>query len=82
MIYSIRGTLIEKSPEKAVVDTGSVAFELNISATTYQSLPETGKDAHLFTHFVMREDGVYLYGFSKMEEKKLFLLLITISKVE
>lgn len=81
MIYSVRGTLIEKSPEKAVIDTGSIALEMSVSASTYQNLPETGKDAHLFTHFVMREDGVYLYGFSKMEEKKLFLLLITISKV-
>jgi len=81
MIYSVRGTLIEKSPTNAVIDTGAVAFEMNISASTYQQLPETGQKAHVYTHFVMREDGVYLYGFSKMEEKKLFLLLITISKV-
>ncbi|PLX67635.1 MAG: Holliday junction branch migration protein RuvA [Denitrovibrio sp.] len=81
MIYSIRGTLIEKSPDKAVIDTGSIALEMNISASTYQQLPETGKDAHVYTHFVMRDDGVYLYGFSKMEEKRLYLLLITISKV-
>jgi len=81
MIYSVRGTLIEKTASTAVVDTGSVAFEMSISAVTYQTLPETGQKAHLYTHFVMREDGVYLYGFAKMEEKKLFLLLITISKV-
>lgn len=81
MIYSVRGTLIEKSPTNAVVDTGAVAFEMSISSSTYQQLTETGQKVHLYTHFVMREDGVYLYGFSKMEEKKLFLLLITISKV-
>jgi len=81
MLYSIKGTLIEKSPNSVVVDTGSIAFELSISASTYQQLPETGQTARLLTHFVMREDGVYFYGFSKMEEKKLFLLLITISKI-
>jgi Holliday junction DNA helicase RuvA len=81
MIYSVRGTLIEKSPTNAVIDTGAVAFEMSISASTYQQLPETGQKAHVYSHFVMREDGVYLYGFSKMEEKRLFLLLITISKV-
>lgn len=81
MIYAVRGTVLDKSPATAVVDTGSVAFELSISAYTYQQLPERGEDAQLYTHFVMREDGVYLYGFSKMEEKKLFLLLITISKI-
>ncbi|XOB66433.1 Holliday junction branch migration protein RuvA [Deferribacteres bacterium DY0037] len=81
MIYSVRGILIEKNPANAVIDTGAVAFGMSISASTYQQLPETGQKAHVYTHFVMREDGVYLYGFSKMEEKKLFLLLITISKV-
>jgi Holliday junction DNA helicase RuvA len=81
MIYSVRGILVEKSVNSAVVDTGSVAFEMGISAVTYHQLPETGGKVHLFTHFVMREDGVHLYGFSKMEEKKLFLLLITISKI-
>lgn len=81
MIYSIKGTLLEKSPNAAVIDTGSIAFDLSISANTYQNLPEKGERTTLFTHFVMREDGVYLYGFSKMEEKRLFLLLITISKV-
>lgn len=81
MIYAVRGTVLDKSPAMAVVDTGSVAFELSISAYTYQQLPERGEDTQLYTHFVMREDGVYLYGFSKMEEKKLFLLLITISKI-
>lgn len=81
MIYAVRGTVLDKSPATAVVDTGSVAFELSISAYTYQQLPERGEDTQLYTHFVMREDGVYLYGFSKMEEKKLFLLLITISKI-
>ncbi|PLX68497.1 MAG: Holliday junction branch migration protein RuvA [Denitrovibrio sp.] len=81
MIYSVKGTVIEKTPTSAVLDTGSVAFEMSISSITYQQLPETGQIARLLTHFVMREDGVYLYGFSKMEEKKLFLLLITISKI-
>lgn len=81
MIYSVSGTLLEKSPNSAVVDTGSVAFEMFISSNTYQQLPDKGGKVRLFTHFVMREDGVFLYGFSKMEEKRLFLLLITISKV-
>jgi len=81
MIYSVRGTLIEKNINSAVVDTGAVAFEVSISSTTYNALPSTGEQTHLYTHFVMREDGVYLYGFKGLEEKKLFLLLLTISKV-
>jgi Holliday junction DNA helicase RuvA len=81
MIYSVRGVLIEKNLNSAVIDTGAMAFEVSISATTYKELPDTGEKAHLYTHFVMREDAVNLYGFKNLEEKKLFLLLITISKV-
>lgn len=81
MIYSVKGTLAEKMPSYAVIDTGTVAFEIAISAATYRTLPEIGSRAALFTHFVMREDAVALYGFATIEEKKLFLLLNTISKI-
>lgn len=81
MIYSVSGKLLEKSATAAVVDTGAVSYEIFISATTYRNLPATGHQANLFTHFVMREDAVALYGFSTIEEKKLFLLLLTISKI-
>jgi len=81
MIYSVKGVLVEKLPTTAVIDTGTVAFEISISAATYRTLPQTGEKAGLFTHFVMREDAVALYGFATIEEKKLFLLLNTISKI-
>ncbi|TCK62282.1 Holliday junction branch migration protein RuvA [Seleniivibrio woodruffii] len=81
MIYSVKGILAEKLPATAVIDTGSVAYEISISAATYRTLPSIGEKAGLFTHFVMREDAVALYGFATIEEKKLFLLLNTISKI-
>jgi Holliday junction DNA helicase RuvA len=81
MIYSVKGTLVEKLPATAVIDTGTVAFEISISAATYRTLPNIGEKAGLYTHFVMREDAVALYGFATIEEKRLFLLLNTISKI-
>ncbi len=81
MIYSISGKLLTKGLNTAVIDTGAVAYEVFISAATYRNLPATGHQANLFTHFVMREDAVALYGFSAIEEKNLFLLLLTISKI-
>lgn len=81
MIYSVKGNLLEKMPSSAVIDTGAVAFEISISAATYRTLPDIGSKANLFTHFVMREDAVALYGFATIEEKRLFLLLLTISKI-
>lgn len=81
MIYSVTGVLLEKGASTAVIDTGPVSYEVFISAATYRNLPATGHRASLFTHFVMREDAVALYGFTTLEEKKLFLLLLTISKI-
>lgn len=81
MIYKIKGMLLEKDVGVAVIDTGSVAFEISISMTTYSALPDKGGEASVFTHFNMTENGVSLYGFATMEEKKLFQLLNTVSKI-
>lgn len=81
MIYRLKGTLLDKSPHTAVIDVHGVAFEITISMQTYADLPQAGEPCTLFTHFVIREDGAFLFGFKDMAEKRLFLQLITVSKV-
>jgi len=51
MIYSVKGTLVEKLPTTAVIDTGTVAFEISISAATYRTLPQTGEKRRTFHPF-------------------------------
>jgi len=62
------------------VDTGS-SYRLAVSAETLKAVPAVGKQKLLHSHLVMRDDGMYLYGFSSEEERELFLLLIGVQGV-
>ena len=82
-MYSyLKGVLSEKSPTIIVVDCNGVGYELFIPLSTYDKLPETGKEVKILVHYSFNEsDGVRLFGFYTDEEKLLFRQLINISKV-
>jgi Holliday junction DNA helicase RuvA len=81
MIAHLRGTLLAKSPNRVVVETGGVGYELNISVPTFSDLPASGSEValHVYTH--VREDLIALYGFLRPAEKQLFEKLITVSGI-
>ncbi len=81
MIYKLSGNLISKEGGKVAIDLGGIAFEVSLSMNSYAELPGLGEYAELYTHFVMKEDGVSLYGFTTADEKALFLKLNTVSKI-
>ena len=64
-----------------LLDTGGVAYELDVPMSTFYSLPATGEPVSLFTHLVVREDAHMLYGFATLEERAAFRKLIRISGV-
>jgi Holliday junction DNA helicase RuvA len=81
MIAHLRGTLLEKSPGRAVLECGGVGYEAAVSIPTFAALPEAGATAalHIYTH--VREDQLSLFGFSSPSEKRLFEKLLTISGI-
>lgn len=81
MIYRLKGEIIEKDTNMVVIDTGGVAYEAAVSLATYSLIGSVGDQCELYTHLAVREDGMFLFGFSTKEEKKLFLLLITVSSI-
>jgi Holliday junction DNA helicase RuvA len=81
MMYKLTGTLIMKDGGRIAIDVGGVAYEVQLSMNSYAALPAVGEACELFTHFVLRDDGVSLYGFGSLEEKALFLKLNTVSKI-
>lgn len=81
MIHSLRGILLKKSPERAVVETGGVGFAVTLPASAYGRLPETGEGILLHTHLVLREDGVRLFGFPEERERDAFAELLEIPNV-
>jgi Holliday junction DNA helicase RuvA len=81
MIAHLRGKLLAKHPNQAIVETGGVGYELTISVPTFSELPGAGSDVALHVHTHVREDMLALYGFLRPEEKKLFEKLITVSGI-
>ncbi len=81
MIAYIRGKLMTRSPEAAVVDVHGVGYRLLIPLTTFYKLPEEGAEVGLHAHTSVREDAITLFGFLTEAEKDLFEKLISVSKI-
>jgi Holliday junction DNA helicase RuvA len=81
MIAHLRGKLLEKHPQQAIIEAGGVGYDVLISVATFSTLPGEGTEVALFIHTQVREDTLALYGFLTREEKRVFERLITVSGV-
>src|SRR5438876_5905932 len=81
MIAHLRGTLLAKHPNQAVVETGGIGYDVTISVPTFSDLPGLGSNVALHIHTHVREDVLALYGFLRPEEKQLFEKLLTVSGI-
>ncbi|MFT4154016.1 Holliday junction branch migration protein RuvA [Parafilimonas sp.] len=80
MIAFVNGNFVTRLPSQVIVDVNGVGYDLQISLHTYSAIAnkESGK---LFTYLHITENAHTLYGFSDVEEKELFLQLISVSGV-
>ncbi len=81
MIYSLKGTLIHRMQGFVVIECGGVGYKCNTSLSTIRDLPQTGSEALLYTHMVVREDSVELFGFATTQELECFKMLTGVSGV-
>jgi len=81
MIAHLRGKLLSKHPNQAIVETGGVGYDVTITVPTFSDLPSLGEEVALHVHTHVREDVIALYGFLRSAEKTLFEKLITVSGI-
>ena len=81
MIAHLRGRLLEKSPNRVVVEAGGVGYDVTISVPTFSDLPKSNEEVELHIHTHVREDALSLFGFLRREEKQLFEKLIGVSGI-
>ena len=81
MIGHISGILLEKHPLRILVEVNGIGYELDVPMSTFCELPACGEKVKLHTHFAVREDGHFLYGFATSEERATFRQLIRISGI-
>lgn len=81
MIGRLRGIILEKQPPQVLLEVQGVGYEIQMPMTCFYALPETGREAIIFTHFVVREDAQLLFGFTNKQERSLFRELIKVNGV-
>ena len=81
MIAHLRGKLLAKHPNQAVVEAAGVGYDVTISVPTFSDLPAVGGEVALHIHTHVREDALALYGFLRPSEKLLFEKLLTVSGI-
>ncbi len=81
MIAQVRGRLLRKGPQEAVVDVGGVGYRVTIPLSTFYRIGEPGAEVTLLTHTHVREDVLALFGFLTAAEQALFERLIAVSGV-
>ncbi len=81
MIAHLRGKLIAKHPNQAIVEAGGVGYDVVISIPTFSDLPAVGSEVALHIHTHVREDAIALFGFLRPEERRLFEKLLAVSGI-
>ena len=83
MIGYLKGTLLQCTPERALLDVQGVGYAVSIPLSTFYELERVGSEraVGLFIHTHMREGAIELFGFWNEKEKLLFEKLIIVSGI-
>ena len=80
MIYYLRGKVINKSVNYAILEVASIGYQIFAGENFLNEL-KIGSEFEVYTHHQVREEASDLYGFKNMEDLELFELLLTVSGV-
>jgi len=81
MIALLRGQLLEKQPNRLLVDVHGVGYDVQVPLSTFYVAGEPGQPVTLRIHTHVREDQIALYGFASVLEQQLFERLISVSGI-
>jgi holliday junction DNA helicase RuvA len=82
VISRITGRLLTRDLDRVELMTGGgVAYDVSIPRSVFEKLPPLGSELELRTYQVVREDGVFLFGFLEDSERLVFTRLLTASGV-
>ena len=79
MIASLQGIIDAISKDSMIVNVNGIGFKLSVPTSVLSELGAVGREVKLYTHMHVREDDLSLYGFSSVDELRLFETLISVS---
>lgn len=80
MIATLRGEITQKEDDALIVETNGIGMRVHVPATLRESA-NLGERMLLYTHFVVRQDAMSLYGFETLGERDLYTLLLSVSGI-
>ena len=81
MIAFLRGRVLDKQPNRIIIDVQGVGYELHVPLSTYYEVGNEGAEISLRVHTHVREEALQLYGFLTSLEQHLFERLIGVSGI-
>ncbi len=81
MIAQLRGRLLEKQPNRVIVDVNGVGYDVHVPLSTFYEMAEAGGEVTLRIHTHVREDALLLFGFATRLELQIFERLISVSGI-
>ena len=81
MIAFLRGRVLDKQPNRIIVDVQGVGYEVHVPLSTYYDIGDPGAEVAVRVYTHVREDALQLYGFLTDLERQLFERLIGISGI-
>jgi Holliday junction DNA helicase RuvA len=81
MIGFLRGRVLDKQPNRIIVDVQGVGYEVIVPLSTFYDVGDEGSEVALRIHTHVREEALQLYGFRTPLEQQLFERLLSISGI-
>jgi Holliday junction DNA helicase RuvA len=81
MIANLRGRLLEKHPNRVIIDVQGVGYDVHVPLSTFYEMADSGAEIALRVHTHVREDALMLFGFATLLELQIFERLISVSGI-
>jgi len=77
MIGYLKGKVIDRTPDRVILDVNNVGYEISVPANV--RLTDDFVELYIYTH--VREDQLALFGFAKKEDEEFFKSLLSVSGI-
>ena len=81
MIHYIKGYITDIMPGAVAIENNGLAFYVNVPDNSFAFIAPKTEQIILYTHMIVREDDISLYGFTDKASLALFKLLLTVSGI-
>ncbi len=80
MFEYLKGIVVDIVEDRIIVEVNGIGYRINSTTNSISKIMK-GEHVVIYTHLIVREDELSLYGFVSIEELSMFQLLISVSRI-